>query len=196
VPSSSAPPRAAGPQFQIVNGQIVVDQSSLVMDRHARDAMDGPIEEVEENEFTHKVTSNSFRTGSKLRGPNHWSEEDTEKFYHALKRFGTDFEMIAQLFPGRQRRHIKMKFNREERFARARIDAALVGPKRLKMDFDDFQAATGKEYESTADIHAQLKLLEEQQEEAQRRQEEQDAEINRQRLEALHGPGGGAETST
>lgn len=188
--TSTAPLRAAGPQFQIVNGQIVVDQSSLVMDRHARDAVDGPIEEVEENEFTHKVTSNSFRTGSKLRGPNHWSEDDTEKFYHALKRFGTDFEMIAQLFPGRQRRHIKMKFNREEKFSRGRIDAALVGPKRLKMDFEDFKAATGKEYEATADIHAQLKQLEEAQEAAQKQQEEEDAAINRQRLEALHGPGG------
>ncbi|CAI4217586.1 unnamed protein product [Parascedosporium putredinis] len=181
---SPAPPQV------IVNGQIVVDQSSLVMDRHARDAVDGPIEEVEENEFTHKVTSNSFRTGSKLRGPNHWSEDDTEKFYHALKRFGTDFEMIAQLFPGRQRRHIKMKFNREEKFSRGRIDAALVGPKRLKMDFEDFKAATGKEYEATADIHAQLKQLEEAQEAAQKQQEEEDAAINRQRLEALHGPGG------
>ncbi|PKS10153.1 hypothetical protein jhhlp_001903 [Lomentospora prolificans] len=188
--SAPAPSRATGLQFQIVNGQIMVDQSSLVMDRHARDAVDGPIEEVEENEFTHKVTSNSFRTGSKLRGPNHWSDDDTEKFYHALKRFGTDFEMIAQLFPGRQRRHIKMKFNREEKFSRARIDAALVGPKRLKMDFDDFKAATGKEYEATADIHAQLKQLEEAQEAAQRQQEEEDAEINRQRLEALHGPDG------
>lgn len=192
APAPSAPgPRApAGPQFQIVNGQIVVDQSSLVMDRHARDAIDGPIEEIEENEFTHKVTSNSYRTGSKLRGPNHWSAEDTEKFYEYLAMHGTDFSIITSLFPGRQRRHIKMKFNREERYARERVDAVLVGPKTKMMNFEEYKAATGREYDLTEDVQAELDRDNAEREAALKEKEEADARENQQRLEAIHGTDG------
>ena len=177
----------AGPQFQIVNGQIVVDQSSLVMDRHARDAIDGPIEEIEENEFTHKVTSNSYRTGSKLRGPNHWSAEDTEKFYDYLAMHGTDFSIITSLFPGRQRRHIKMKFNREEKFQRQRIDAVLIGPKTRTMGFEEYRRVTGREYEPTEDVQAELDRDNEEREAAMRAKEEADARENQERLDAIHG---------
>lgn len=187
APGARAP---TGPQFQIVNGQIVVDQSSLVMDRHARDAIDGPIEEIEENEFTHKVTSNSYRTGSKLRGPNHWSSDDTEKFYEYLAMHGTDFSIITSLFPGRQRRHIKMKFNREEKFNRGRIDAALIGPKKKTMGFEEYKKVTGREYDLTEDVQAELDRDNEEREAALRAKEEADARENQQRLEAIHGTGG------
>ena len=190
APTPTGATRApAGPQFQIVNGQIVVDQSSLVMDRHARDAIDGPIEEVEENEFTHKVTSNSYRTGSKLRGPNHWSAEDTEKFYEYLAMHGTDFSIITSLFPGRQRRHIKMKFNREEKFSRERIDAVLIGPKTKTMGFEEYRKMTGREYDLTEDVKAELARDNEEREAAMRAKEEADAKENQQRLEAIHGSG-------
>jgi transcription factor TFIIIB component B'' len=33
----------------------------------------------------------------------------------ALSQWGTDFEMIARLFPHRNRRQVKLKFSREER---------------------------------------------------------------------------------
>ncbi|SPO04549.1 uncharacterized protein DNG_07234 [Cephalotrichum gorgonifer] len=187
--NNARPISAPGPQFQIVNGQIIIDQSSLVMDRHARDAFDGPIEEIEENEFTHKVTSNSYRTGSKLRGPNHWSAEDTEKFYGHLKVYGTDFTILASLFPGRQRRHLKMKFNREERFAKHRVDAALVGPKEVRMNFEEYQAATGMVYEQTEEIQAELQREHDEREAMRLAEEEADAEINRKKLEAIHGGG-------
>lgn len=190
APSAPGPSAPAGPQFHIVNGQIVVDQSSLVMDRHARDAIDGPIEEIEENEFTHKVTSNSYRTGSKLRGPNHWSADDTEKFYEYLAMHGTDFSIITSLFPGRQRRHIKMKFNREERYARERIDAVLVGPKTKMMNFEEYRAATGREYDLTEDVQAELDRDNAEREAALKEKEEADARENQQRLEAIHGTGG------
>ena len=69
-----APAAASGPQFRIVDGQIVVDQSSLVMDRHARAAAtQGDMETIEENDFTRLITSSSFMTSSKLRGPNVWT---------------------------------------------------------------------------------------------------------------------------
>lgn len=44
-----------------------------------------------------------------------WSPEETALFYRALRAFGTDFTLIAQLFPARDRKNIKNKFCREER---------------------------------------------------------------------------------
>ncbi|XP_054813271.1 transcription factor TFIIIB component B'' [Prosopis cineraria] len=44
-----------------------------------------------------------------------WSKQDTELFYEAVRQFGTDFSMIQQLFPGRTRHQIKLKYKQEER---------------------------------------------------------------------------------
>jgi transcription factor TFIIIB component B'' len=43
----------------------------------------------------------------------------------ALSQFGTDFTLIAQLFPGRQRKHLKKKFCKEGKHNAARIDEAM-----------------------------------------------------------------------
>ncbi|WJX53600.1 hypothetical protein P8452_39579 [Trifolium repens] len=44
-----------------------------------------------------------------------WSTRDTEKFYEAIRQFGTDFTMIQQLFPDKTRHQIKLKYKKEER---------------------------------------------------------------------------------
>ncbi|XP_047974134.1 transcription factor TFIIIB component B'' [Salvia hispanica] len=44
-----------------------------------------------------------------------WTKQDTELFYEAVQQFGTDFSMIAQLFPGRTREQIRNKYKKEER---------------------------------------------------------------------------------
>jgi transcription factor TFIIIB component B'' len=38
-----------------------------------------------------------------------WAKEETDLFFRALRHFGTDFTLIAQLFPKRDRKHIKNK---------------------------------------------------------------------------------------
>jgi transcription factor TFIIIB component B'' len=163
-------PSGAGVQFQIINGEIVIDQKSLAVDRHARAAeLNGELESIIEDDFTRLITSNSFRTDSKLRGPNYWSATDTELFYRGLRMFGTDFETIAKMFPGRSRRHVKMKFNREERKAPSFVDAALTGVKDVKMDVDEYKNWTGLEFEDVGAIMA----------EQDRRQAEYDAEEKR-----------------
>ncbi|KAJ0147667.1 Transcription factor TFIIIB component B'' [Colletotrichum tanaceti] len=162
TPAAVPPPPAAsmastGPQFQIIDGQIVVDQNSLSLDRHAIAAAAAEGEdmlEIEENDFTTLTTQNSYRTGSKLKGPNVWNEEETELFYRGLRMFGTDFQMISGMFPGKNRRHVKMKFNREERHAPARIDAILVGKKELHINLEEYKTWTKAEYEPVEAIMA------------------------------------------
>ncbi|GLT86195.1 hypothetical protein SLE2022_043510 [Rubroshorea leprosula] len=55
-----------------------------------------------------------------------WSKQDTELFYEAIRQFGTDMSMIQQLFPGRTRHQIKLKFKNEERRHPMRISEAVA----------------------------------------------------------------------
>ncbi|RDA92787.1 hypothetical protein CP533_0796 [Ophiocordyceps camponoti-saundersi (nom. inval.)] len=185
--STGRGPTTAGPQFRIIDGQIVIDQNSLVMDRHARAAQArGDIETVEENDFTHRITSSSFMTSSsKLKGPNIWTAEETELFYRGLRMFGTEFEMISKMFPRKQRRHIKLKFNREERHNPKLIDAALTGEKTTKMDIDEYRAFTGAEFESVEKIEAEQRKIGERYERERQRIADEQAEIMRKKREAL-----------
>ncbi|KAH8737788.1 hypothetical protein BGZ61DRAFT_438999 [Ilyonectria robusta] len=184
--TTSAPAPASGPQFRIVDGQIVVDQSSLAVDRHARAAaVLGDMETVEENDFTRLITSNSFMNTSKLKGPNIWTDPETELFYRGLRMFGTDFEMISKMFPRKQRRHIKLKFNREERHRPRRIDAAIIGEKTIKMDLDEYKAFTGSEFESVESIEAEQRKIQEDFEAEQQRVADEQAEIMRKKREEL-----------
>ncbi|KAJ6789556.1 hypothetical protein PWT90_10784 [Aphanocladium album] len=181
-------PAPAGPQFRIVDGQIVVDQSSLVMDRHARAAAaqaGEDMETIEENDFTRLITSSSFMNTSKLRGPNIWTDDETELFYRGLSMFGTEFQMISHMFPGKQRRHIKLKFNREERYNPTRIDAALIGEKTTKMDLEEYKTLTGAEFESVESIMAEQRKIEEGYEAERQRIADEQAEIMRKKREEL-----------
>ncbi len=45
----------------------------------------------------------------------------------ALRLFGTDFTLIERMFPGRQRKALKNKLQREYRADFARVDSALSG---------------------------------------------------------------------
>ncbi|KAG5963260.1 hypothetical protein E4U58_003616 [Claviceps cyperi] len=186
--STPAPAATSGPQFRIVDGQIVVDQDSLVMDRHARAAAAQAgenMETIEENDFTRLITSSSFMTTSKLKGPNIWTEPETELFYRGLRMFGTEFEMISKMFPGKQRRHIKLKFNREERHNPARIDAAVMGEKTIKMDLDEYRAFTGASFEPVEDIEAEQRKIQEGYEAERQRVVDEQAEIMRKKREEL-----------
>ncbi|KOS17156.1 Transcription factor TFIIIB component B'' [Escovopsis weberi] len=188
--STSTPPggagAGAGPQFRIVDGQIIVDQSSLVMDRHARaNAARGAMETVEENDFTRLITSNSFMTTSKLRGPNIWTDEETELFYRGLRMFGTEFEMISRMFPNKQRRHVKLKYNREERHCPERITATICGVKTDKIDIDEYKLFTGMEFETVESIEAEHRRIQEGFEAEQQRAADEQAEIMRRKREEL-----------
>ncbi|KAK2592173.1 hypothetical protein QQS21_010133 [Conoideocrella luteorostrata] len=186
--ASAAPAASSGPQFRIVDGQIVVDQNSLVMDRHARAAAaqaGKDMETIEENDFTRLITSSSFMNTSKLKGPNIWTEQETELFYRGLRMFGTDFQMISKMFPGKQRRHVKLKYNREERHNPQRIDSIMIGEKTIKMDIDEYIAFTGTEFESVETIEAEQRKIQEDYEAERQKLADEQAELMRKKREEL-----------
>lgn len=185
--TSDSPPARVGPtlgeRYQLINGEIVLDPSSLIVDRHARAReAAATMQEVEENDFTYHITSSTYlRRNLK---PQQWTDEETEKFYQALAAFGTDFDTICRMFKGKTRKHIKLKFNREERVNPQRINAALVGQKTVGMlTVDEYKAQTGQEYETAEAIYAEQKKAEEEFEARQRAIEDEKAEDARRKKE-------------
>lgn len=190
--SASMSGAVAGPQFEIIDGAIVVNQASLVHDRHAAAAAEaGELEEVEENDFTRQTTSNTYLKPGKLRGPNAWTEDETELFYRALSMFGTSFDLICKMFPGKSRRHIKMKFNREDKLRPDRITQALVGQNKVAIDVDEYMARTGLTLSATETIDAEYALRQAEHDAEQQRIVDEQAEDLRKKREALFGPRNG-----
>ncbi|KAB5570355.1 hypothetical protein GE09DRAFT_1055214 [Coniochaeta sp. 2T2.1] len=187
--SSAGPSRPlteGAPQFQIIDGQIVVNQSTLQFDRHAAAAREaGDLEEEVEDDFTHHTTSNTYM--KRVQKPNHWTEEETGTFYHGLRMWGTDFALLCKMFPGKNRRHVKLKFNREERAHPAKVNAALVGEKQVTIDLDEYKSHTGLEYKSVDEIEREQARVEEEFEAEQRRAEEEALEEAQKKKEELFG---------
>ncbi|EER28977.1 Myb-like DNA-binding domain containing protein [Coccidioides posadasii C735 delta SOWgp] len=173
--------KASGPQMRIVNGEIVLDTSSLQMDRHADAARNAEeMEEVVENPLTRRINQASFGKRTRYEA---WDEELTDLFYKGLRMFGTDFMMISKMFPGRTRRHIKLKFCNEERKDPERIKETLLGP-REAVDLDAYSEMTNTVYDDPKVIHQEL-------EEEKKRIEQQHAKEREAREEQLRNPGDG-----
>ncbi|ETS79967.1 hypothetical protein PFICI_07496 [Pestalotiopsis fici W106-1] len=171
--------RGPGIDFDIIDGQIMINQSSLVINQHAAEG-DVQLETVEEDEFTHLTTSASYLRPSRAMGSNQWDDADTEKFYKYLKMFGTDFETISHMFPGRNRRQIKLKFNREEKHRPNRVNAAIMarGEKRVAIDIDEYRASrvSDENWITPDKFNAEQELIRKEQEKEleARRQERRD----------------------
>ncbi|KAI9617143.1 hypothetical protein KEM48_004932 [Puccinia striiformis f. sp. tritici PST-130] len=112
------------PQLRVVNGQMILDQDSLEVDRRDQDVELDEMEVVEESDATRLVNSSTW--SKSIRGER-WTVNDTGLFYDAVRLFGSDFEMISQLFPGRTRRQIRLKWNKEEKKSPEEITRALLG---------------------------------------------------------------------
>ncbi|KAJ2783412.1 hypothetical protein GGI15_002588, partial [Coemansia interrupta] len=122
-PKTPVNPMAA--QVRFVDGKVVIDTDSLVINRRDMTAVDTePLEVVDEStkqRFTNSMTYVTKRTTRKR-----WKPEETELFYQALRKFGTDFQMIAEELPNRNRYDVRNKFKHEERTCGSRITATLL----------------------------------------------------------------------
>jgi transcription factor TFIIIB component B'' len=94
-----------------LDGNIIVDEESRVVDRHANIDMSG-LERHDENPFENLVNSATY---GKQRYSDRWDNNERELLYQGLYQWGTDFGLIAQMFPYRTRRQIKSKFILEEK---------------------------------------------------------------------------------
>ncbi|KTW28879.1 hypothetical protein T552_01508 [Pneumocystis carinii B80] len=152
------------PQVRVVNGKIVIDETSLQVDRRERDVNpDAEMELVEENDLSRKVNSASW---GKREKSDRWSLEETQRFYNALSQWGTDFGVICKMFPNRSQRQIKNKFNSEEKKYPERINTALK--LREPIDIVAYSKAIGSTFRSIDEIQDELKKVKEDFEESRR----------------------------
>jgi len=166
------------PQTRIRNGIIEVDPDSLVLDRHAHAAQTAVEVEIrEENTLTRRITSATWMKRERIES---WNEEFTDRFYQGLRMFGTDFEMISKLFPGRTRRSIKLKFCKEEKLDKDKIKETLLGP-REPVDMAKFSEMTNTEYKDPKEFERELQEDRRNLEEQQAREREAHDELVRQK---------------
>ncbi|CAF2009966.1 unnamed protein product [Rotaria magnacalcarata] len=111
----------SAPQLKIdATGALVVDEESILI-RHAEDAPRNTI--IVEGQFNDdNLTHQSYR---KIGRRKRWNNRDTLRFYQALRMCGTDFTLIARVFPNRDRDDIKRKFKTEDKANRTLVDSAL-----------------------------------------------------------------------
>ncbi|GMM38319.1 transcription factor TFIIIB subunit [Saccharomycopsis crataegensis] len=121
-------------QLNFADGKISIDESSQFLDSRKNLNNDGKVREVEnENPFENPIHCKSF---TKNVYADRWTFDETIKFYRALSTWGTDFGIITNLFPHRNRRQIKMKFTLEEKKNLFLVELALK--KKLPADFDEY----------------------------------------------------------
>lgn len=150
----------SGPRFREVDGRIEMIPDSGTINREAdADREIAEYEVIEDQDITARITSRSFLKNNK-RFPNdfilpgqgrRWNTDSTDLFYQGLKSFGTDFQMISQMFPGSTRRSMKTKFTREERDDPERVREALHGQSEIVSHWDVFLEASQRNEESFVD---------------------------------------------
>ncbi|TFK36941.1 hypothetical protein BDQ12DRAFT_633318 [Crucibulum laeve] len=122
------------------NGETIIDEESLVVDR---------VETDDTENYTHVIESdntkfvNSGTYGKRYRG-SRWSSEETELFYNALSQYGENYELIAYVLPGRDRKSCKNKFKIEDKRNHARINYCLSNS--IPVDMNTLSRMTGKDF--------------------------------------------------
>ena len=172
-----------GPQMRLVDGQIVLDENSLQVDRQSIARREqGLIEEVVEDEFTSITTCGTHMKREKAQL---WDMAANEIFWKGLRMFGTDFEMIAKMFPHRNRRQIKLKFNKEEKDNPAKVDRILKQLNENSIDLDTYEEFSGVKLEEVADIKAEQDRIEAEQKAEEDRRISEQAEAERKKKETI-----------
>lgn len=130
----------AGPQVKIVDGEIVLQESSMVVPNARK-----TVQEVEE-EFQHVVEEEghtaivgaSYNSFVARRKPQHWAVEETKLFYHTLRQVGADFVTMEAFFSNRTRKQLKKKFQRENVKNAHLIEMSLDPRNKLPIDLSIF----------------------------------------------------------
>ncbi|ORX88058.1 hypothetical protein K493DRAFT_290847 [Basidiobolus meristosporus CBS 931.73] len=112
------------PQMRVVNGKLILDDTSLFVDHaNINNKATEPMDVVEECAADRYVNSGTYLRRIKSQ---RWTPKETEVFYQGLAKWGTDFSLISSMLPNRTQKHIKYKFKKEEQVNPKRITEALV----------------------------------------------------------------------
>jgi transcription factor TFIIIB component B'' len=134
--------QTGGPRVEIVNGKIVVKESSLMLNNNA-----GLAEEEYEEVVEGVHATARYSSFTKRRHSASWGIEETRQFYDALRQCGLDFTMLQAFFPGRTRKQLKTKYFREEAAHPQLVKMALDNS--LPLQLEPFEVHLGSLKEET-----------------------------------------------
>ncbi|CDO94570.1 unnamed protein product [Kluyveromyces dobzhanskii CBS 2104] len=137
------------------DGSMVVDEESMVVDRHKNASLENSSKERFQNNPFENLYNSATYGRQQFTDP--WTTEEMIKFYQALSMWGTDFNLISQLFPYRTRRQIKSKFVNEEKKHPVMIELALRS--KLPPNFEQYCKETRKNIGTVNDFNKRLDLL-------------------------------------
>lgn len=161
VPESSQGAHAAIQLRLNPDGTMVVDEESTVVDRHKNASYQNAHKvKLHENPFENLHNSGTY---GKNMYTDPWTKDELIQFYKALSMWGTDFNLIAQMFPYRTRKQVKAKFISEERRHPVTVELALRS--KLPPNFEQYCAETKKEIGTVEAFHERIERLKEQHEE-------------------------------
>jgi hypothetical protein len=176
--SQRDPSEAVNDGFELkqiqVNGRIVIaDESREVAFGHGLEqaAMEGAAVAIEDDRIYRVVHQGTLGKAAGKMRQRKWGEEELDLFYKGLRMFGTDFSMIANLFPSHiDRRAVKKKYLIELEKNQQKCDEA-VGAKEA-FSIEDYENLTSMEFEDPDKLMKEL-------EETERRLREEDEQRRR-----------------
>ncbi|KAI1607913.1 hypothetical protein EDD36DRAFT_372853, partial [Exophiala viscosa] len=148
---------AVVPQQIVVNGKIVVTNESreVAFGAGVEQAVIEDADVALEDDRIYKyVNQGTLGKHAGRRRGTRWDDEQTELFYKGLRMFGTDFAMIANLFPGLDRKQVKLKYIIEEREVPVRVRESVAAKE--PVDIEEYSRMTNQEYEDPDKIMAEL----------------------------------------
>jgi Myb DNA-binding like len=134
-----APP--AGPQVKIVDGEIVLQESSMMVPsaRKTVQEVEEEYQHVVEEEGHTTIVGASYNSFVARRKPQHWAVEETKLFYHALRQVGADFVTMEAFYKNRTRKQLKKKYQTEQVKNPHLIELALDPRNKLPVDLTIFE---------------------------------------------------------
>lgn len=149
------------PQQIIVNGQIVVVAESREVAFGAR-VEQAVIEDadvaLEDDRIYKYVNQGTLGKNAGRRRGIRWDDDQTERFYKGLRMFGTDFGMIANLFPEWNRKQIKLKFIAEERTNPNLVRESVATKEPVNLE--EYSKQANQVFEDPAELQAELEAEE------------------------------------
>ncbi|KAJ1918795.1 hypothetical protein H4219_002416, partial [Mycoemilia scoparia] len=113
-------------QVRVVDGEVVLDLDSVMVNRsdmvEASEVVTRKL--VDESDKIRIINSLSYLKPKGTR--KRWTLEETELFFKGLRKWGTDFQMISNEIPNRNRYEVKTKFKAEEKLRPDEITKAIL----------------------------------------------------------------------
>ncbi|KAG7398020.1 Transcription factor TFIIIB component B [Phytophthora boehmeriae] len=116
------------PQVQIIDGQMVVLESTIKLGdelQSTADALGGGNYGDDNTGLPPRHSGSRYNSSHQNTPGKRWGKEETKQFYYCLSQVGPNFSMMATLFPTRKRKELKSKFKYEEKNHSKLIEIAL-----------------------------------------------------------------------